>query len=307
MELASKVLFQVLVMLILITVGVIAYRVKLVSDEGKKQISNILMYVVMPAVILNAYCGEFDPTLVSGLLWSLALSVMIHLLGILISAVCFRSKADSRNALAQFCAIYSNCGFMAIPLIQSLLGDVGVFYASAHITVYNLLSWTQGVILLTGKTSKKAVAKAFLSPTIIAAAVGLLIFFFRIPVLDLIRVPLQHISALNTPVAMIVVGISIAQTNLLSCLTDRKIYAVFSLRNLLIPAITLVILRFLPLDDSILICALIEAACPTAAASVMFATKFGLDDGFASKVIAATTVLSVLTIPFMVFLFQLGR
>lgn len=307
MDLALTVLFQVIIMLLLIGVGIIALKCKLVTEEGKKQLSNLLLYIVIPAVILNSYRSKFDASLVSGLLWSFLLAIVSHLIAIAVAYLFFHKKGDSRSALTRFCCIYSNCAFMAIPLIHSLLGDIGVFYASAYITIFNLFSWTQGIIMLTGKTTLKDIGKALLSPTVISVVVGLAVFFLRIPIPDVIGKPIEYLAALNTPLSMIVIGVSIGQANILSCFTSLKLYAITFVRNLLIPGLVLIILLFLPFDKNILLCILIEIACPTAASSVMFATKYQLDAEYASKVVALTTILSIITIPLMVFLFQLGQ
>lgn len=307
MELAVTVLFQVMIMLLLIAVGIIAYKAKLITEDGKKQMSNLLLYIVIPAVILNSYRSKFDPALVKGLLWSFLLALLGHGIAIAVAYLFYHGKNERQSALTRFCCIYSNCAFMAIPLVQSLLGDTGVFYASAYITVFNLLSWTQGVIMLTGKTTKKETGKALLTPTIISIAIGLIVFFFQIPIPDIIGKPIEYLAALNTPLAMIITGVSIAQANISSCFTDRRLYGVTLVRNLLIPGIVLIVLRFLPLDETVLLCTLIEIACPTATISVMFATKHHLDAAYASKVITLSTIASIVTIPLLVFLFRLGR
>ena len=144
MDLTLTVLIQVCIMLILIAVGFLTYKAKLMNETGQKQLSNLLLYIVMPAVIINAYRKEFQADLLSGLLWSFALAFVSHFIAIAVAHLLFRKKeGDRQNAINRFAGIYSNCAFMAIPLIQSLLGDTGVFYASAYITVFNLLSWTQ--------------------------------------------------------------------------------------------------------------------------------------------------------------------
>ena len=308
MDLTLTVLIQVCIMLILIAVGFLTYKAKLMNETGQKQLSNLLLYIVMPAVIINAYRKEFQADLLSGLLWSFALAFVSHFIAIAVAHLLFRKKeGDRQNAINRFAGIYSNCAFMAIPLIQSLLGDTGVFYASAYTTVFNLLSWTHGVFLMSGSATRKDVKKAMLSPVIISVVIGLILFFGKIPLPQLISAPIEYLAALNTPLAMIVAGLAIAQTNILSAFSDLKIYAVTAVRNLLIPQIMLVILRLLPLDNTLLLCNLIETACPTAAICIMFATKYDLDAAHASKIMAMTTVLSIITIPLMVFLFQIGR
>ncbi len=308
MELATTVFVQVVIMLILIAVGWLIGKIGIMNGTGKKQISELLLYVVTPAVIVSAYFREFDVSLLSGLLWSFLLAFISHAVMIPLASLIFhKNRKEGRTRLERFCAVYSNCGFVALPLVQSLLGETGVFYASAYITVFNLLSWTHGIVLLSGDSKRAGFKQILLNPVVISVAVGMLVFFCGIPLPDILSRPIGYIADLNTPLAMITIGLSLAELNLASAFTEKRVYAIAVVRILLMPCVALIFLRFLPLSETVLLTTLIQIACPTGATSVMWATKFGLDAGYAAKIVAVTTILSVITIPFVVFLFQLGR
>lgn len=308
MELAATVFVQVVIMMLLIAVGLLVGRLGIMDGTGRRQISELLLYVVTPAVIVNAYFREFDASLLNGLLWSFLLAVVSHAVMIPLASLIFlKNRKEGRVRLERFCTIYSNCGFMALPLVQSLLGETGVFYASAYITVFNLLSWTHGTALLSGDPKNVGVKRLLLNPIVISVAVGLLVFFCQIPLPQVLTRPVGFIADLNTPLAMITIGLSLSELNLVSTFTDRRVYGVAAVRLLLMPCAALVFLRFLPLAEAVLLTTLIEIACPTGATSVMWSTKYGLDAGYASKIVSVSTILSVITIPFVVFLFQLGR
>lgn len=303
-ELTVTVLLQVLIMMLLIAVGMITFHTGLVNQDGKRQLADLLLYIITPAVILNAYQCKFQLSLAKGLLWSFALALLTHFVGFVVAALFFHKKdSDGRYRLHRFCSVYSNCGFMAIPLVQSLLGEEGVFYASAYITVFNLLSWTHGIVLLNGKPTSGGLKRVLFSPVVISVFLGLAIFFMQIRLPSVLTAPIGYLANVNTPLAMIVTGVSIAQTRVASAFTDKKIWAVTAVRNLVIPILVLLVLRLLPLDRTVLLTTLIESACPAAAVSVIFSTKFGLDTSEASKIVAVTTIASVLTIPAVVFLF----
>ena len=128
MELAANVFNQVLIMFLLIAVGIFCYRIKLISKHGNRQLSNFLLSVVTPALIVNSYQKPFDAALAQGLLWAFLLAGISHLIGIAAAYLLLRGKpGDPRLPLERFAAIYSNCGFMAIPLISAVLGGDGVF------------------------------------------------------------------------------------------------------------------------------------------------------------------------------------
>lgn len=100
MDLTLTVLIQVCIMLILIAVGFLTYKAKLMNETGQKQLSNLLLYIVMPAVIINAYRKEFQADLLSGLLWSFALAFVSHFIAIAVAHLLFRKKeGDRQNAI----------------------------------------------------------------------------------------------------------------------------------------------------------------------------------------------------------------
>ncbi len=300
MELAANVFNQVLIMFLLIAVGIFCYRIKLISKHGNRQLSNFLLSVVTPALIVNSYQKPFDAALAQGLLWAFLLAGISHLIGIAAAYLLLRGKpGDPRLPLERFAAIYSNCGFMAIPLISAVLGGDGVFYAGAYLTVFNLLSWTQGVFMLSGERSLKSALKVFTSPTVISVFVGLLLFFTGLPLPGPISSAISYISDLNTPLAMIVTGVSIAQMNIFSAFKGWRLYYVSLLRLVVVPGLMLAALALIPCDPTVRMVNLIGTACPAAASTVLFANRYSLDSQHASKLIAITTVFSLATIPLL--------
>lgn len=306
MELSLTLLNQVLVMFILIIVGYIAFKTKLVNITGNKQMTNLLLYIVAPLVIIDAYQMEYNQTLASNLLIAFLLGIASHIIAIIISVIFVKKKSNEQKyAIERFAIIYSNCGFMALPLVSALFGSEGVFYASAYMTVFNILSWTHGYILMSGKADKKTLKSAFLSPVILSVGVGLLIFFLRIPVPSVLKTSISYVASLNTPVAMIVTGVSLAQTNILSSFKQIRCYYIMFLSCILVPIIAACIYVFLPLPNDIVLINLISTACPCAVTTILFATKFELDSSYASKILTLSNITSIVTIPLIVFLYQM--
>ena len=146
---------QLVKMFFIMVLAFICYRIGLVDQNGNKNVSNLLLMVVNPILIITVYQTSYDPELVRGLLFAFAAAAVTHVLGILISGVLIRSGGGADTCIERFSAMYSNCGFIGIPLIGSVLGDTGIFYISAYMVIFNLFSWTHGVMLMEGKFSLK--------------------------------------------------------------------------------------------------------------------------------------------------------
>ena len=188
-------------MLLLNVVGIIAYRTKVVDKNGGRQFSNFVLEIVTPVLVVNAYADvEYESRLVVNMLWTFLLAAAAY--GIFIAAVhlLIRPKPGRETEIERFSAIYSNCGFMGIPLASAILGNEGVFYTTAFLSVFFCFAWTHGIMLLTGQHDRKALLKKLCSPTMIGIVIGLLLFFFRIPLPDLLEKTFGYVASMNTAV-----------------------------------------------------------------------------------------------------------
>ena len=291
---------QLLKMMILMLIGVFCYRGKIVDHAGSKVLANLLLMLINPLVTIMALQTDYSSHLVKGLLLSFLLAAAIHGGGILIARIFIRSSADENYTIERFSAVYSNCGFIGIPLIQSLFGNEGVLYLTAYMTTFNFFAFTHGIALMTGKTSLKDLKKGLLSPMIIACIVGVILFFLRIRLPDLLADSFTYISCMNTGLAMIIAGISVSQTDFRAMLKKPKLYLVAFLKLLVIPALVLLILIPLNLNTTVACTLLIASACPAAATCTAFTLQFQKDHRYASELYTFTTVASLVTIPLFV-------
>lgn len=314
---AGIILQQAMIMLILIVVGMLAYHTGIVSREGGKQLSNVVLEIVTPVIIVHAYLEEeYDPQLVQNLLLTFLLAIASYILAIVISMLLFRGKHSEKLApIERFSAIYSNCGFMGIPLANALFGSEGVFYVTAFLTIFFLFSWTHGIMQLTQTKDFKKMLKIFRSPTIIGIAIGLILYFVQIPVSG-VWVPISgvlmdtmgYISDLNTPLAMIASGISVAQTNLLGALRTVRIYWVSFVKLLVIPLVVMGMCLCLPfVSIEVRTVVLLLTAAPSAAMCTLQCQANGLNDIYASQIFAATTIFSMATMPLIIQIFSILR
>ena len=297
---------QVLIMFLLAAVGYICFRTKKITMEGCRTISNILIYLSLPCVIINSFLVEFSTEKLLGLVYSSLAAALVMVVSIIISRLFF-----GKDAVLNFASAFSNPGFFGIPLIVATLSDGAVFYVAAFIAFVNLLQWSYGVALLTtgntntGKASWKELLpspkRLFTAPFMIATIIGLFFFLTRIPMPNLIHKGIQYISGLNTPLAMFTIGIYLAQTNPAKMFRKPKLYLLSGVRLFIIPLLSMAVLFLLPTEFAELKMALlIVAACPTGSNVAVYAQLYDSDYTYAVETVIISTLLSIITIPLIV-------
>lgn len=303
METVSLAAGQIFTMFMIIMLAIICYKAKLIDDSGNRTLSNILMYVVNPCIIFDSYQKEFDVRLVRGLLLSFVFAFLAHIIGIAVAQLFIRKKqADVVNE--RMAVIYSNCSFLAIPLINRIYGLEGVFYLTAYITLFNVFIWTHGVLYMGGRQCRKEAVRALYSPAILAVIAGLICYFARLRLPELIMEPIRSIGKMNTPVAMMIAGICIAQVDVRKTLFKWRIYLVCFLKLLLVPFIMIVLTKLAIGKTMVSGVSVVAAASPVATMCMIFAIRFERDSRYASELFAVSTILCMATIPFVLFLLE---
>ena len=298
MELAMITAQQVAVLFLLIGTGALAVKTGVLKLENKQALSNLLVYVVVPAMVVNSYRMEFSAEILRNLLAAFGMSVLAILIGTVITLVLTRNKKGSRMPIFRFACIFSNAAYMGFPLISALFGSEGLLYASAYVTVFNLLLWTMGYGFVSGGSSVKEVAHSLVrTPVLYAIAVGLAIYLLQIPLPPLITQPLELLAGVNTPLSMLITGMLIAAGDVRSIVTDKHIWKLAAVRMALIPAVCLVVFGLVGFHGmAAQVVALLEC-CPAAAITSVFAVQFGHDERYAAGSVVLTTLLSIVTLP----------
>lgn len=302
MNIVSIVFGQIVMMFLMMAVGAGAYKTGLVTEKGSAELSNITLYLVIPFVVLTSFQIDFDTNIFHGIVITFVLGIIAHGLAILLSYVLVRGRDQDRTALERFSMVYPNCGFMGIPLAQAVLGSKGVIYITAFIAAQNLFIWSHGVASMQGSFKKESIKEVFKAPVMIATFAGLLCYLLQIKFPALVFRPLKAIADMNTPLAMMISGTAIAQTNLLKTLSKPRIYIMTALRLLIVPFVMFLILIFVPVEKDLKILSLLATSASTAAITTMFAVKFKKDVGYAAELFAISTIAAIATLPLMISL-----
>lgn len=301
---AGSVGTQVFILFILMAVGFIAAKAGLIRDKGSAQMVDLLLYIVTPAVILNAFLQmEYTRERLTFLVIMAGCALLVHLAGFAVALAFFRRAPLERRSILRLGVVFSNCGFMSLPLADALFGSEGVFLVSIYVVIHNVVIWTAGVALFPG--GKMSVKKALLNPGTVGVAIGLPLFLLGIRLPEALLQPIGYLADLNTPVAMLIIGYFMAGTALRPQKGDGQVLLASLLRLLVVPLLSLGLLRLLPVPATVFLACILPACAPTAANATMFAGKFGGDTDCGARIISVSTMLSVLTMPFLLSAAQL--
>ena len=291
------------------------------------------MYFVTPCVIINSFNRDFEKEMFKGLMITFAAAIGAHLLNIILAHLVMHDKDESREKVLRFGVVFSNCGYMALPLQQAVLGNEGVFYSAAFIGIFNIMTWTYGVLMMSSSRKVKPksklppaaelpqteqprtdsrkvgtyIRKAFLNPGVVGVALGLIVFFLPVTLPEIVASPIASLAALNTPLPMVIIGFYLSEITSFAVLKNANFWLALVMRLVIAPVISIVIFYFCGIREVVL-CALAISVCtPSAANTVMFATIFERDTILGSELVSISTLFSIITMPVIIsFVMSLG-
>ena len=298
---------QVVLIFFLMAIGYGLGKSQLLKAESARDITNILCYIVAPCIIIQAFQKPFDQSQARALALCFAANGLLFVLFALISKYGFSERilADKNKRLAlQYNMVYSNSGFIGIPLLLAVLGPDGIFFGTAYFAVSNIFVWTHGIGLYQRRVGT-SLFKILLNPNIIATVIGLGLYLCSIQLPPLVAQGLGYITAVNTPMAMFVVGASVAMLELKTIFSDFWLWLGTLLRNILAPLLTLGLLLLVSFDQvgrEALLSIVLLMACPTATMSTLFAKLNHLDESFPTRLVTLSTLASLVTVPLVMAL-----
>lgn len=296
---------QVLILFILMGVGFACRRTKLIDDRSSKGVVNVLILFVTPCVIVDAFLRPFDATMMKGLGIAFAVAILGHCLVIGMSYAFVRHWADGTRRVLRLATVFSNAGFMGIPLEQAILGDRGVFFGVSYIIAFNLFIWSWGYAMMKGEANEPGVSRwktyrtMLVNPGTVGLSAGLVCFLLPFKLPTVIGDPIHAMAGMNTPLAMIVIGYYLAGARLGPVFRMKSAYVSMAIRMVVYPLIvTAALYPFRRvLDRDMMLALVIAAAAPVAAMVSMFAAKFDRDVDASVGLVSGTTILSIVTMP----------
>lgn len=297
---------QILILFIIMLVGVLIRKLKAVGEQFGKVMIEFIMNVTLPALIITSMNYEFSKEIALNSSKVLLLCFISYIIFILIALLITKPlKVDkSSKNVYRFMLIFANVGFMGYPVVNAALGKEGVFYTAIYNIVFSILIWTVGIIIITnGNDKQKLNLKILLNPGTISTIIGLLIFLFSIKIPNIFFNTISTMGNMTTPLSMLYIGFTLAGGSIKDVFASSTMFILSFVRLIILPLVILFIILPFFKDKVILGVTVIMAAMPAAANTALFAGKFNSDTYTASKIVFITTLMSVITIPFIIYLF----
>lgn len=295
---------QVLILLFIVMVGFYTKKVSIINDEVSRKLSEFLLKISNPVLVISSFQFKFTQEMLHNVFIIFIFSMVIHAFSAILGKVLYHRYPDSEKKILKFVTIYSNCGYMGFPVLGSLYGQVGVLYASVYVAAFNIFVWTNGVMIFSGKKDIQTIKKAFLNPGIISVVIGMLIFVFSVKLPYPVSKTLDMLGAMTVPLSMLIVGAVLANTDFRKMFSGFTLYYVTFVRLIFIPLVVLLALKLIGLSGVVLGTCVILVAMPAAAATTIFSEMYNGDSPFAARIVAFSTIVSLITIPLITMLLK---
>lgn len=279
----------------LIGVGFLVRKLNIVSEQGQKSITNLVVDVILPCNIVKAFLSADVDAIRDDGLWVFGISLAFHVFCILYGRVMFRKPPEDRRKCLRFAAICSNAGFMGVPVTEGLFGMEGVALANVFLIPMRFFMWSFGIAVFSGSHDWKGTIKKVLThPCIVAVILGVTGMLLRVQLPELIMKPLNYLNSCNTAISMLIIGMILARIKPEQFL-DKSVLLFSAHRLIILPAIVYGICLLLPVSPTARAVSVLLAAMPVAINTSILAERYNGDSVYTTKLIVVSTLLSIPT------------
>ena len=307
MHISMLLMEQIVELFIMIFMGFAIVKAGIVKDEESKVLSKIVLYLVIPCVIVNAFQVDYTAQTVKGLMIAFVASVILQIILLIIVAV--MGKVLSLNEVEVASVYYSNSGNLIVPIVTFILGKEWVLYGCVFMSVQLVFLWTHCKKIISRERSYDW-KKIVLNINMISIAVGVVLFFTRIRMPEVISNTIGAVGNMIGPASMIVTGMLFAGMNLKQIFANKRVYFVSFLRMLVVPLIALILIKGSRLANlsadapKIMLIVFLAVITPSASTVTQMCQVYGNDSQYASAINVVTTSSAIITMPVMVLLFE---
>ena len=308
MNISILLMQQIVQLFLMIFMGYLIVKTGLVRDDDSKVLSKIILYLIVPCVIINAFQVDYTTDTVKGLLIAFAASVMTQV--ILLVVISVAGKLLHLNEVEVASVYYSNSGNLIVPIVTFILGQEWVLYGCVFMSVQLVFLWTHCKKIISREASYDW-KKIILNINIISIFIGVILFFTGIRLPEIIGNTLASVGTMIGPASMIVTGMLFAGMNLKQIFANKRVYFITFLRLIAVPLIALVLIKLSNLasfsadGNKIMLIVFLAIITPSASTVTQMCQVYGNDSKYASAINVMTTLLSIITMPVMVMLFQM--
>lgn len=308
MHISILLMEQIIQLFLMIFMGFLIVKAKLLNSEDSKVLSIVVLYLIIPCVIINAFQVDYTPQTVTGLLIALAGSVMTQV--ILLIVVSILGRVFHLNEVEVASIYYSNSGNLIVPIVTFILGKEWVLYGCVFMSVQLVFIWTHCKKIIS-RESVYDWRKIVLNINMISIAIGIVLFLTRIHLPAIINNTLSAVGSMIGPASMIVTGMLFAGMDFKQIFANKRVYFVSFFRLIIVPVIALFLIKCSQLStfssngNKLMMIVFLAIITPSASTVTQMCQVYGNDSQYASAINVVTTLLAIVTMPLMVMLFQI--
>ena len=294
----SKILSLQGILFLLMVIGIIVKRKGILTEEGRAVLTDLLIYVFLPAMITNSFRVKFNYEILIKFIVIIVFAFAAQFISMFLAGILYKNQPEGRRKVLKYATVSSNAGFMGLAVVEGVYESAGLMYGSVCLIPQRIVMWSAGISCFTTSGSKKDIFKRVaLHPCIIAVYIGLILMFFQINLPFFLDKTLKSVGGCTTAVSMILIGSILGEIEDVKSVVSKTVFYYSFIRLILIPFIVFSLCRICgvnPLSTGIEV---LISGMPAASTSAILAAKYNGDYIFAGKCIVCSTVLSIITIP----------
>ena len=294
----SKILSLQGILFLLMVIGIIVKRKGILTEEGRAVLTDLLIYVFLPAMITNSFRVKFNYEILIKFIVIIVFAFAAQFISMFLAGILYKNQPEGRRKVLKYATVSSNAGFMGLAVVEGVYESAGLMYGSVCLIPQRIVMWSAGISCFTTSGSKKDIFKRVaLHPCIIAVYIGLILMFFQINLPIFLDKTLKSVGGCTTAVSMILIGSILGEIEDVKSVVSKTVLYYSFIRLVLIPLIVFILCRVCgvnPLSTGIEV---LISGMPAASTSAILAAKYNGDYIFAGKCIVCSTILSIITIP----------
>lgn len=293
----SVVINGVISLFLIMLLGVYGSKRNIITDEINRGLTEILLKITLPLMIVSSFVFTFDESMEKNITKTFIYAFLTFVIVAIISYLFLMPIKSKKRKILQFANVFSNCGFIGFPIMESIYGFEGVIYTSIFNMYFAIFTWTYGIMIFTGKVTFKEIKKVVLNPCVIAVYIGVFIMKFNIQIPIVIYSTIKIVGSMTSPLSMIIVGVILSKANIKENLKDWTIYYGSIIKLLIIPILLYLITLIINDNSKVANTMLILSAMPAAAMTSILAENFNKEKEYAAVIVFFTTLISLITFP----------
>lgn len=294
----SKILSLQGILFLLMVIGIIVKRKGILTEEGRAVLTDLLIYVFLPAMITNSFRVKFNYEILIKFIVIIVFAFAAQFISMFLAGILYKNQPEGRRKVLKYATVSSNAGFMGLAVVEGVYESAGLMYGSVCLIPQRIVMWSAGISCFTTSGSKKDIFKRVaLHPCIIAVYIGLILMFFQINLPFFLDKTLKSVGGCTTAVSMILIGSILGEIEDVKSVVSKTVLYYSFIRLILIPFIVFSLCRICGVNLLSTGIEVLISGMPAASTSAILAAKYNGDYIFAGKCIVCSTVLSIITIP----------